>query len=243
MYEREAVRLEVNGHVAAEHADANAIKYLVGDLHAETETSILLHDAEGVFLQANGVPKRGFSLYYTNSLTGVEYASKNKNLKPRAVMRVLKHYLAGDVLWRVDIAWLPVTEAAIAEEKARTWRRSKPVILGMIALIVGYVPLLLVTRYLLDALVFMPLCAQTGLVVTRFSQGGGGANLGAYTPPTCVYSNGSSADLSTLIGDGAYLLNALGGVLVALLPLLLMLALLVAFSHYRQHANAKTPVT
>jgi hypothetical protein len=235
------VRLEVNGHVAAENADANSIKYMVGDLHSETETTILLRDVEGVYLQANGVPKRGFSLYYINKLTGVEYASNNKSLKPRAVMRVLKHYLAGDVLWRVDIAWIPVTEAAIAQEKARAWRRSKPVLLGMIMLVVSYVPLLFATRFLLDALVFKPLCARVGLVVTSFSQGGGAENFGAYTPPTCGYSNGSSADLSTLIGDGAYLLNAVGGVLVVIVPFLVLLALLYALYRYRLLATARQP--
>ena len=158
------MRLEVNGHTAAENADAITIKYAVGDLHPETETSILLHDSEGIYLQANGVPKRGFTLYYTNAITHVEYASKNNRLKPRAVMRVMRHYLAGDELWRSDIAWLPLTEEAIAEQKLKMRRQPQPLLLMLMFFFFAYLPFLLIVCFVLPQL-FILLLLITILVV------------------------------------------------------------------------------
>jgi hypothetical protein len=128
------MRLEVNGYTAAEEVDANAIKYALLDLSPNSETSIILHDSEGVYFQANGVPKRGLSLYYVNRNTHVEYASKNKKLKPRAVMRVMRHYLAGNELWRRDIAWLPMTDEAADEQKRFAWNQRQPMV-GVIVLV------------------------------------------------------------------------------------------------------------
>ncbi|MEP7291493.1 MAG: hypothetical protein ABI835_06900 [Chloroflexota bacterium] len=149
------MRLEVNSHTAADNANALSIKYTVGDLHPETETSIRLHDSEGIYLEANGVPKRGFTLYYTNAITRVEYASKNKRLKPRAVMRVMRHYLAGDALWRVDIAWLPLTEEAVAEQKLNLRRQPQPFILLLMLFFFAYVSLLLVVLFALPQLLLL----------------------------------------------------------------------------------------
>lgn len=149
------MRLEVNGHTAAENADAMSIKYTIGDLHPDSETSILLHDSEGIYLEANGVPRRGFSLYYTNRITNVEYASKNKRLKPYGVMRVMRHYLAGNELWRADIAWLPLTEEAVAEHKLKMRRQPQPLLVLLLFFFFAYVPFLLVVAFVAPALFFL----------------------------------------------------------------------------------------
>ena len=166
------MRLEVNGHTAAEEASPDTIRYAVGDLHPATETSILLHDADNVLLRADGVPKRGFSMSYINPNTGVELVSTNRRLKPRSVMRVMKHYLAGDELWRIDVAWQPLTEAAKAEQKQRAWQQSQPALTVTLFIVIACLPFLFFPLLALDPMVavifaLIDALAAVGLVLWR----------------------------------------------------------------------------
>lgn len=167
--------LEVSGYTAAENADANAIKYTLLDLHPTSETSIILHDGEAVYFQANGIPERGLSLYYVNHATHVEYASKNRKLKPRAVMRVMRHYLAGNELWRQDIAWLPMTVEATEEQKRLAWKQEQKMFLSVLALLLPFIffPLLAVSPALAVLFLLAAVPVIAGLVVWRRRMAGG----------------------------------------------------------------------
>lgn len=184
------MRLEVNGYIAAEKVDANAIKYALLDLHPTSETSITLHDSEGIYFQANGIPKRGLSLYYVNHITNVEYTSKNKKLKPRAVMRVMRHYLAGNELWRRDIAWLPMTDEAAEEQKQLAWKQGQPALAIILFVFVVFLPfiffpLLAVSPPLALLFLLVDVLIIAGILVwIRYRRNRNNKGAGSSSPPT-----------------------------------------------------------
>src|SRR5690349_3729913 len=123
-----SMKLEVNGKVIAENANADDVKDALHELDPNAEAVIVLSEREGVFLQAAGIPAEGYVMGYQNAETSEELTSKNQALKQAAVTRTLTAYVQGKWEWRTAIGWQPT--GAYAAKGVSTWaalRRGLPI--------------------------------------------------------------------------------------------------------------------
>jgi hypothetical protein len=93
------VKLEINGRMIAENANADDIKDALHELDLNTEAVIVLSEREGVFMQAAGISAEGYVMGYQNAETGEELTSKNQALKQAAMTQTLTTYARGSWDW------------------------------------------------------------------------------------------------------------------------------------------------
>lgn len=221
------MKLEVNGEIVSEAADAAMFKAAFDNLPPDAEAYITLSESDAVFMQAAGVPADGFAMSYHNLATGVELLSTNSALKSVAVSRVLTHYLKGDGAWRADIGWRPLNQKANAAETRSAIRRAMPLYLALLFFAVAILPFTVVTKAVLYQLVYKRLCAQYQPNVSHFEHNSRDNVLDGYAQPaTCWYEDNSNEPLSTIIGDRAYLVDSVGGFAEVVIPVIIIIGLI-----------------
>ncbi len=231
------MKLEINGEVVAEAADADDVKDALHDLNPEVEAFIVLSESEGVFLQAAGIPQTGYVMSYHNAQTGEELTSKNQTLKPMAVMRVLTAYARENADWRSNIGWEPMGAHVVQAYSWRAaWKRAWPLYVGMLFFAVAIVPLVVATKAVVDQVVYKPLCEQgSERQFDHFSHGSGNGNINVgYTPGRCWYTNGDNVALETIVKSGSVLIDIVGSITQVVMPIIIIVVIeLVGFSLWR----------
>lgn len=231
------MKLEINGEVVADIANADDIKDALHDLNADNEAFIVLTEREGVFLQAAGVPSSGYVMSYHNARTGEELTSKNQALKPMAVMRAFTSYARGGADWRNTIGWEP-SGAYVAKSYnwRTTWRRMWPLYVGILFFTVAIVPLSMATKAVIDQTVFKLLCEQDSeRIFTHFQHGSGNGNVSTpFTPGTCWYEGGENIILRTIQGSGADVIDLVAKIAQVVVPItVIVLIEIVGFILWR----------
>ncbi len=215
------MKLEINQTIVEEDVDGDDIKDALRVLSQEDEAFITLWESDEVYLQAAGVPQTGYVMSYHNAKTGEELSSKNQELKPMAVMRVLTSYARGNGEWRSSIAWEPMgSYAAKSVGLQPTWQRAWPLFVGVLFFTVAIVPLVMVTKYGVDQTVFKRLCEQYAPDFDHFEHGSGNGNINVgYSPGRCWYKDGLNITLQEIVGSGAVFIDTAGRIAQVVIPI------------------------
>ncbi len=224
------MKLEINQTIVAEDADVDDIKDALRVLSQEDEAFITLWESEGVFLQAAGTPQAGYVMGYHNAQTGEELTSKNRELKPAAVMRTFTAYVRGKVDWRNTIGWEPTGEyAARSLSTGAALRRGLPIYVAILFFAVAIVPLVMGTKYVVDQTVFKSLCEQYAPDFDHFQHGSGNGNINVgYTPGRCWYKDGLNVALKDVVGSSAVFIDTAGSITQVIVPILIIVVVELA---------------
>ena len=221
------MKLEINGKVITENADADDIKDAIHDLNPDTEALIVLSEGEGVFLQAAGIPAEGYVMEYQNAETSEELRSKNQALKQQVVMRTLTAYVRGNWEWRNTIGWQPTgAYAARSLSTGAALRRGLPIYLALLFFVVAIVPLVMGTKWVAEQAVFKGMCEQNGDGQFDHYEHGGGDNLSvSYSPPRCWYLGGKNLELQRVTDSNADAIDAAARAIEVVVPVIVIVVI------------------